>query len=60
VTAVPEVGLPAGDSNGMLLEPVGLSAAARSAVAAAVDASVADHTRTAYTLTWARFEAWCT
>jgi len=32
-----------------------------SAVAAAVDASVADNTRTAYTSDWARFHAWwCT
>ncbi len=60
MTAVPEVGLPAGESAAVLLEPVGLSAAARSAVAAAVEASVADNTRTAYTSDWARFHSRCT
>jgi len=62
VTATSEFGeLPAGEgTNGVTLEPVGLSAAAMSAVAAAVDASVADNTRTAYTSDWARFQSWCT
>jgi len=61
VTTVAEVGNPAvgeGTVDGVLA-PIGLSAAAMSAVAAAVDASVADNTRTAYTSDWARFESWC-
>ncbi len=61
MTAAPEVGeVPVGESDDGALEPVGLSTAALSAVAAAVDASVADNTRTAYTFDWARFETWCT
>lgn len=59
MTAVPEIGLPAGESDGILLEPLRLSAAARSAVAAAVDASVADNTRTANTLDRARISGRC-
>ena len=42
-----------------LVTAIGLSATALSAVAAAVEASVADNTRTAYTSDWARFESWC-
>lgn len=38
----------------------GLSATAWEAVSAAVDASVADNTRTAYALDWDRFAGWCT
>jgi len=60
VTAAPEVGeVPVGESDDGALEAGRLSTAALSAVAA-VDASVADNTRTAYTSDWARFEAWCT
>jgi hypothetical protein len=49
MTASSEVGeLPVGKGDDVtLVEPVGLSAAAMSAVAGAVDASMADATRTA-------------
>ena len=61
MTAAPDVGeLPAGEGTGANgLEVVGLSAAALSAVAAAVEASVADNTRMAYTSDWTRFQSWC-
>lgn len=63
MTAPTEVGrFAVGDrrTDGGVGPGIRLSAAALSAVAAAVDASVADNTRTAYTSDWVRFQAWCT
>jgi len=60
VTAARDVAeLPVGEGDEAALELVSLSAAALSAVAAAVDASVADNTRTAYASDWFRFQSWC-